>query len=376
MVVKLASDLIAASAGTHSARYVMDVFYDGRPTLTGLSLDRSGSLRGSATARIQTQGRVLVRSDAQILDGQGNTIAPKYATDILASYGQEVVISREVRIGSQVVGLVPLGRFAIYEVPSIEERARRFSNTRVSTASTVELSLRDLFERVDAADFTTYEAPKPGNALWEEVRRISPLPVVQSLPNTPIASTAIYPENRLDALTDLFALIGAQPHMTREGALTARLSDPFSAAGVTPVDLTGTLMPMERSMSGAFYNIVIVTAVISGTATVLAESRIKEGPLRAGGPAGDRVYRRTAGLATSAQAAQNLADSVLAEQLRNRTRTVQITCLPNLQLELGDPVTARDPQTDRVETGIVTDYSWNMDPTALMTVEISTKATE
>lgn len=377
MVVQVPADMSAVMLeGSHSARYVADTFYDGRPTLTGLQLTKDGSISARANGNVQTSGRVLIRSDSQLIDGSGNSIAPSAAVDALATYGQEIVISRQVYLGAQFIGAVPLGRFTITEVPSIEQTARRYGSARVIESSSVEVVFKDQLEPLMADDFLTIEAPRAGSTVWDEVRRLSSIPVVQTLADTPVSTTAVYDKSRLDTIYSLLAILKGVPHVTRSGALSGRLADPFTAASPRVLDLTGTITPMSRSMTKDFYNIVVITTIVNGVQQIVAEARITTGPMRWNGPAGARVYQRSAGLAATQVAAQGLADTLLANLSTGRTRTVKVTALPNVAIELGDAVRVTDPQTNITETGTVAALNYPMDPRALMSIDIDTKVTE
>lgn len=375
MVVPIPDDMRAAmKLGPHRARYVADTFYDGLPTMTGLTLSRAGNITGRSDGNIQTTGRCTIESNEQILDGKGNRIAPEYAVDALATYGQEIVISRQVLLGDTLLGTTSLGRFRITDVPSIDERGRAFGThgSRLITSSTVEVGFSDQLELIDAAGFGSVQAAADGATVWSEVRRFSPIPVVESLPDAPVPTSTIYDDSRTRTLESVLGIVGGVPHITRDGAFSGRLSDPFTA-NVEPFDLTGTIQPMQRSMSNDFHNHVIVTATINGKEQVLAEAMIRVGPLRFDGPAGDRVYKRAAGVANTPDAAQALANSVLVQVSQRRTRTVRVTALPDVQIELGDAVRATDPQTGRTEQGMVSSLTWPLDPLALMTFDLETK---
>ena len=233
------------------------------------------------------------------------------------------------------------------------------------------MELDDRFDPIDAAQFTRVVTPQANATIWSEVRRLSPYPVVVApeVRDQRVQKTMVYEDNRLDTISDLFALAGAEPKMTREGNLSARLTNPTA----TPVDLTGTIQPFTKAMSNDFKNRIVVQTTVDGGTRVLAEARVRSGPLRTDGPAGERVEIVDSGLAQSAAAAQSLANARLAAALQGRRSEVKLTCLPNLTLEAGDPVTATDAQTGETVTGVITAMTLPMDPTALMDVTIGTQ---
>lgn len=356
---------------SHTARYVMDAFYDGIPTLSQMPVSTEGSITTKASGRVQTTASISVASNDAVLRGRQKTIAPEYAVDALATYGQEVVISRQIWFGSMLVGQIPCGTFRISGAPTIAKYGRPFGSDYLYTAVAVDLDLDDRFDPIDAAQFTRVVTPPDGATMWSEVRRLSPYPVVVApdVPDQRVQKTMVYEENRLDTITDLLALAGAEPKMTREGNLSARLTNPTAA----PIDLTGTIKPFTKSMSNDFKNRIVVQTTVDGGTRVLAEARVTSGPLRTDGPAGERVELVDSGLAQSDEAARALANARLAAALQGRRSEVKLTCLPNLTLEAGDPVTATDSQTGETVTGVVTGMTLPMDPTKLMDVTIGTQ---
>lgn len=369
---QIPDDVARVMRSTHSAAYVADAFYDGVPTLTGMPVSTKGSIDGDTTSRVQTSASISVESNAMVFAGSGKTIAPERAADALATYGQEIVISRQIWFGRILVSTIPCGTFRISEAPTIAKYGRPFGSGFVYTAAAVELKLDDRFEPIDAAQFASVQSPaKAGATMWGEVRRFSPYPVLVDpyIPDKTVAKTMVYEQSRLDTISDLFALAGAEPKLTRDGSLTARLTEPTAA----PIDLTGTIRPFTRSMTNDYKNHIVVTTTVDGADQVLAEAKVTTGPLRVDGPAGDRVELVDSGLADSKQAALNLANARLQASLRGRREQINIDCLPNLTVELGDPVTATDPTTGESVTGVVDAFTLPMDPTALMTVTIGTK---
>lgn len=363
------------SQGSYRSTWIADAFYNGRATLTGMPIEASGSVDGDASASVQSTARVTVLSDSVVFRGQGKTVAPTSAVDALATYGQEIVLSKQVWFGRTLIATIPYGRFRISEVPTIATYGRNQDGASWSTGAGVELRLEDRFEPIQAYKFTQFTSPqRQSPTVWSEVRRISPFPVTVSplVADRSVSRSMVYDTDRLKTIADLFAVAGAEPAMTRTGSLTARPVDPF-AAGISPVDLSGTMQPFTRKMSNDYYNHVIVTGTINGKDVVIAEAMIESGPLSVHGPAGHRVYERSSGLSDSKAGAQALADQVLADLMKSRASEVRIDCLPDLRLELGDPVVGRDPNTDESVRGTVANLSMPLNPTELMTVTIRTE---
>lgn len=370
MVLSLRPEYAAAlSEGLHSAGYIADVSYDGEPTFPDLPLAPTGSITVDASGRVQATGRLYVRSDYRFPDGR--TLAPRALRDTLAPMGQEVDIRLAVALGSDNLGAVSLGRFRIRNVPTITETRRRLgaSGNHYRTVA-LELEVADRFDALTEDEFPEVQAPRAGAGSWSELRRLWPFPVVTSdlFPDKVLPSSLIYPETTAEAIEVLARNLGGVPHLTREGALTVRPEfPPLSAA----VDLTGTIADMDDHLSNQFANMVVVTGEKSGDKQLIGVAKISEGPLSISGPLKRRVRKVNDPLATTQDAVDAAARSWLRRLSGAQAKTVAITCLPTPALDPGDPIKATDPESGRVEVGYVSRLVYSLDPTDLMSVELT-----
>lgn len=364
------ANLAAAMTGTHSAEWIADVDYAGVITAAGLPLTPSGSIRFDRGANIQASGRLYVTSDVR--DGRGRTLAPQALTDTLAPFGQELELRRRISLGSDVMGVIPLGRFRIKEVPESVQTARRLGSSYYHEAVALELVVTDRFEAIEAHDFIGTEAPAASSSTWAEIRRLSPFPIVVNplVSDASIPASLAYTGNRLDALQLLASNLEGQLAFTRQGSLTVRPLDPF-AAGVDVVELVGTVQTLRSGMSNELRNVVVLTGKDEDDSTpIVVVERILEGPLRWDGPMGARVKRVNDPLATTPARAQASARTWLKKVSDGQAKLVRCVCLPNPALDLGDPVHAVDPDSGEEVTGIVDAMSFSMNPSALMDVDI------
>lgn len=370
MVLALDPQLSAAMFdGKHDADWIVDVSYDGFVTAPGLPLAPLGSVTFAAGSNIQASGRLYLTSDVR--DPRGRLLTPRAITDTLAPFGQEVEIRRRISTGGTTLGVVPLGRFRLREVPLAAETARRLGASFETEAVELELVVVDRFEAVEADDFTLPEAPRTGTT-WAEIRRLSPFPIAlnPTLADRPIPSTLVYTGNRLDAMQLLASNLEGELAMTRQGAITVRPIDPY-AAGLPVTDLSGTIQTLRSGMSNSLTNVVVVTGRDPATNDpVIGVARVETGPLRWNGPMGARVRRIGNPLATSQAAANASARTWLFKLSNAQARLVRCVCLPHPELELGDPVKATDPGTGETVTGIVDRMTFSMDATDLMDVDI------
>lgn len=341
---------------SHSAQYVISAAYGETPTLPDIQVEPSqSSLTMDATSQVQGSGTLYVVSD----DG---SLRPRAKTDALAAYGQEVSINYVV--GDSVN--IALGRYRITDVPSASESARL--NPRVVTGSLVEVSLSDRFDIIVNDSFLAATSPKSTSA-WAEIRSISPLAIVQSLPDASVPPSLVY-QNKFDAIQQLMSLMGGEPALTREGALTARPSAAWTL-GLAPVTTITGVISRDDGMSNNLFNCVVVTN--SSDATVIGIAQIDDpwSPLYVNGPLGRRVKTIQDPLATTNVTAMRTAQTYLNLYSTQQSQIVTVKCLPRWDIELGDIVQVIDPLSDDTLIGAVTNMQGNLDPTAAMTIQIT-----
>jgi len=341
---------------SHTSRYVVSAFYGQELTLADLNIDPSNSsITFDATAQIQGTGSVYVVS-------QGASLRPRQKTDPLAAYGQEIAIS--YLVGNSVN--ISLGRFRITDVPSASEMYR--PNLSIPIGSLVELSLGDRFDIIVNDSFLQATSPQSTSA-WAEIQSISPIPVVRSLPDAAVPATLVY-QNKLDAIQKLMKLMGAEPAMTREGALTARLANSWTL-GLDPVTTVTGVITRDDGMSNSLYNCIVVTN--SNDASVIGIAQIDDpsDPLYVGGPLGRRVKAIQDPLATTNDLALATAKTYLAQYSTQQTQQVKITCLPRWDIELGDFIKVEDPNSGETLTGTVVNIQCALNPAAAMSIEIT-----
>jgi hypothetical protein len=339
-----------------SAKYVVNSFYGNELTLTDIPTDPSqSSISYDSTAQVQGTGTLHIPT-------QGRSLRPRGKTDPLAAYGQEVSINYVV--GTQVN--ISLGRFRITDVPSAKETARL--NPFIVTGSAVKLTLADRFDILQHDSFVSGTSPQSTSA-WAEIQRISPLPIIQSLPDATVPSSMTY-QNKFDAIQKLMTLMGGTPSLTREGALTAHPANAWTL-GLDPVTEIRAVIERDDGMSNNLVNCVVVTTSANANLVGVAQITDPSNPLCVTGPLGRRVKTVQDPVATTQAAVDATAATYLAQWSTQQSQVVSIKCLPRWDLELDDIVRVIDPITDEQIIGAVTNMQSNLDPTAAMSLQIT-----
>jgi hypothetical protein len=360
-MLELDEDARAALEQSHEAGYEVSAFYGAEQTLPAVPVTFDGSLSFSASAEIQGGGTVHLARDG------GESLVPAKRTDPLAPYGQELQISRTVTKGGQT-WRIPLGRFRISRVPSAREYFRRYPTLALRVGWSAQLELKDRFDLIQADDFLATTAPRAGATVWDEIRRLSPIPIVESLQDAPLPAGVVY-EGRSDALVMLMAHLGGVPHMTRQGALTARRSDAWLTETEPVTTIAGTI-EVDDSLANDLYNSVAVTTNQDPTILAISEITNPADPLAVSSPLGRRTYTHQDPLAKTQAQAQATADRLLARLSTQQSRVAKVTCLPRPDVELGDYVRVLDPSNGKEIDGEVSEMSFSMNPTEPMTLSL------
>lgn len=333
-------------------------FYGSELTVEDVPLDTDGQITYNGDATPAATGTVYVREQA------GKSLVPRTDTDPLAPTGQEVSIARVIRVG-ETEWEIPMGRFRIAEVPDMREYFRLWPSQKEVVGWECQLKLVDRFDIIEADDFLVPESPKPGNSTWAEIQRLSPLPIVRSLPDKSVPPSLAY-KSRLEAIEDLMSNIGGIPHLTREGTLTARKKDAWLTETV-PIFTIDGVIDVGDGMSNKRYNAVAVRSS-TGSNDIVSVREISDpsNPLSVTGPLRRRTYTHASPLIETQAQADAESATILRRVSSKQSRTITFTCLPRPDIEIGDFGKIIDRNARRAFLGEVSDMRFSMDATADM----------
>lgn len=330
--------------GQFDIELTIDVFYGAERTLRDLRVDPSWEVSWRRSADAPGSGLVLVMYDSQ----SGESVAPREFTDLLAPFGQEVVLKLTVSVGAEFREVVQLGRWQIDDVPSARDEHFRHLGRVVTDVSMVELSLIDQLEAVRADGFDRIESPRSPSA-WDEMARLSGMKVLRSVPDATIPTSATWPAangGRLDAIRMLADHLGGTPYVMSDGTLTVlpraigeirrtfRLDEP-----------DGTLLDATYSMSreGVYNHIVGEYATEQREPIVIEAAQITSGPLAVTGPFGRRTRYHRSPLVTTTAAAIRAQASELERTSKIGTFRMPVEAVIDPRVEIGDTVAIDQP---------------------------------
>ncbi|QGH74505.1 minor tail protein [Arthrobacter phage Kuleana] len=356
--------LDALSGSRSGDRLEVYAWYDGRLMVPDPLPVSSWALEWDGSASKQVQGVLSVTVD----DPTGE-LSPWLAGDPLGVGGAELFCRYQVG-GAGVVnrGWYRITKNAPKEAwYSREVRESGYQNepgsavtpghrlVLVSGGASVPVTAEDQTVRLLLDEFVTPEQPPSGSpTVVSEITRIvgDVVPLIfTDVANEAVPAAVTYEGPRIDAVMDLAARAGARLRMTGDGELevyTPVTSPVWTVAGGPD----GVLINIDRQQDVAVLaNVGIVRGEYKAkdstgqdvTKPLTGISQVREGPLRVGGPHGKVTRALESKILNTQAAVDKAASTLLTNYLGSLTLDLEVTCLPNPALQVGDWVTVTHP---------------------------------
>jgi hypothetical protein len=354
-------------------RLVCWVWYDGRLALDE-PLDVSSwsfSWDGSERAKVQGSMSLTVKDP----DGQ---LGPWLFEDPLGVGGSRLQVSYlvggagEVRIGwFRVISnqVDESWKFRVIREDGYVEPdsalPQHYRSIAVSVGSSVQVEADELTAELDSDEFLAPEQPAGTNpTVFSELTRLigDTLPLeITGVTDSPLSLTNTWDGNRLEVIQDILAVVDASYRMGPDGELDVYMKDPtpvFTCAGGPD----GVLVSMSRKQSiNDVYNIGVVTSSRKTTAPdgsevevpIVGTYQITTGPLRTDGPFGRRVIRNGNPLMNTQEKADKAAETLVLNRLAAQTVDLDVSCLPDPSIQVGDYGTIVAPVVDGRQVPLV-----------------------
>ena len=405
----VSEEVAAALAGSVSSETVAVAQYGGRSQ--PLNVQTDGGFRWDANGEVQCTGDIRVF-------GHGGSLVPKSRDAFLAPFGQEVTVTRVVKLRSGDVP-IPLGVFRVTGNDGGRESFRwerrrvtvdtpftvdapvtvegdvfpeddvfppddvfpgeltggpfAYQDTPARTSTVLDwevgVSLSDRMRMLQRGKIINPATPPAGATVYSELRRLSlfPLAPAADVPDVSVPAGTVY-EDRRSAVSMLAGFAGARVRVNRQGALTLRPADRWATETDLEFDLNG-VVEFSDEQTDEFYNFVWAHSP-NGEFSAFVSLEDDSDP-RSVGRAGPSTYEHSSPVYTSTEAAQSGARTVLSRLLNRRSRTVTVKVgAVGLLLDLSDFGRVTDPATGRTVTGEVSGLRVSNDPTELVEVTL------
>lgn len=360
----------AALTGSRSGdELIAWVWYDGALALTEPLPVSDWSISWDGDARQKVQGSLSLT----VKDPDG-TLAPWLFNDPLGVGGSRIQViyrvggAEDVQVGwyridsnsSEESWNFRVIREDHYEEPdSLLPTNYRYLAS--PTGASVSLSAKDLTAELESDRFLAPEQPVGVSpTVQSEVERLigGTLPIMYgNFPDANVPKDVVWEDDRLEAVMDLLEIVGASFRMTGEGELEIYQKTRTPVAVLAGGD-DGLAINVFRSMNlDGLYNIGVVSSSYKNKQNIDGQVQevdvpiygyyeIPTGPLRAGGPFGRRVIKAGNPLMNSQTKVDKAARTMVLDRLSAQRVDLEVTCLPNPALQIGDTVTVVSPIVD------------------------------
>lgn len=345
-----------ALTGSISPKVQVDAWYDGQLVAADLPLT-AGSVTIDTT-------RTIAGSCSATFGSEDSTLAPTSWDSPLACYGSQLHVTAGLQLPDGLQ-MLSLGWFRIDSYDAGEWWKQYPGGQWVMVGTKVDNQCSDLMSALDDARFLAPTAPASLTSALTEIRRLAAgLVQIESLSgitDVAIPQSITYTDSRVQAITDLAALLGCVPRMSPDGALNLYPSAPAASVWTVSVDDGAPILGWgRRGDRVSLYNGVTSSGTASNGTQVQGSATQTTGPLRWGGPFGQVPYAHANPLLDSNSSASQDATSMLAALSSQQVVQVPVTLPWNPALEVGDVITLQLP--DVALTGPVLSLVWPLTP--------------
>lgn len=313
-------------------------WYDGMPAIERVPVsDWSQSFSGGA----QVSG-----STAITIHDESGKLAP-WGVDEPLGVGGSILQSRLVLDSASV----SLGYQRITASSCTETwRKAHGRDMWIASGTVINVDAEDLTVVVAGNKFVSPEAPPTGSTCIAEIRRlltgIMDVTFESGVADMLIPPALTYRDERMDAVEDLVAAMGAAYRVSGTGQLVVYMPNRISVWTVKPGEFEGNLIAIQRSQSiSHLKNLIVARNTLQGGAELQAAAEERSGPLRTTGPHGRWPDFYQADFATNQYDIQEAATNHLNTSLRSRTVSIPLTTIFHPGLEVGDWITVMSPVT-------------------------------
>lgn len=361
---RTAAILAGSRGGDH---LTVSVWYDGRLAHPDPLPVGSWSVKWDDTRQVKG----VLALDVHDKTGR---LSPWLPDDVLGVGGSRLQVAYQVGGGG---GEVSLGWFRIVKtapqdlwqlrlVPDLGHRnvdsevPDDMRLVSVAMGSTIPVDAEDMAVVIKNDRLLAPESPRGFSpTVVGEVTRllgdIVPVTVLAGVEDMPVPRSVIYERERLDAVEDLLARIDAGWRMNGNGEFEVYpLSDTAikwelrggEGGMLIQVDREQTLDGLENYFVSDGTRKALNSKGEEVDLPVRGISAVGSGPLRVDGPHGRFPAFRSSPLITSQNMADADARTFRSNHVASRTIDLQVSCLPQPALELGDYVTVAHPVVD------------------------------
>ena len=352
-------------AGSFSRRLIADVFNGSERVLQDVPLS-GWSLDGDLSGEVKQggSGTIVHQSVA------GESLVPVGAEGALSPFRARLLLLMEVRAGA-FSETITLGWFRVTSVPYAKDQFATVNGVRTVISSTVSVVFESLDVDLKRRGFRSEEQPPSLTSCWNEIRRITNMPVVESVPDKPIPAAIVYEATqggRLKGVQALAGVLGGRAVITPTGAVTV-VSDVLGpVVGSLVIGPDGTVLDVPYAVeTDGVYNCVVGNFEDANRNPIYAVAEVTAGPLSTRGAYGESTRYYSSGFVKTQTQADSAVAAILSQSVGSQQFEVPIQCVINPLFDLGDQLRV-EGHTYPLEGRVV---KWSMSDSELMNVTLS-----
>lgn len=329
--------LLAVLTESFNRRLIVDVFHGTDRVLEDLPVT-GWTFEGDLSGEIKHSGRGTVVYASE----SGESLVPEGTTGILSPFRARLLMMLEVYTDEGFSERINLGWMQVTKVPSAFDTFAEVNGVKRVVSSVVEIVFESLDVLTARRGFRFPEQPVSLVSCYDEIRRITAMPVNESVPDMAIPALPTYEATqggRLKAVQALAGALGGRAVVDPSGAYTIVPDAVGPVVGKLTIGAQGTVVDVGYEVdTDNVYNCVVGEFEDANRNPIYAVAEVEDGDLATDGLYEEYTrYYASDFVKTQAQADAAVL-SVLAQSVGSQQYEVPIQCVINPLPELGDTV--------------------------------------
>lgn len=364
------TDLAEALHGSFAMYLIVDVFRGAERVQEALRV-KDWQLDAVLDADVNVSGTLTVTHSAD----DGKSLIPEGMDGDLSPFGATMYLSVEISAGS-LVEQVGIGWMEIVGIPyATDSYVDGGFGSRVTYTTTMQIEFASADNRIKAWGFRFPEQPASLTSVYEEIRRITKMNVLETATDTTIPTSLVYePQEggRLRAVQDLFKVLNGVGILDSYGVWKlVPYTWPSTIDYALALGTEGTVMDVPQSMdTEGVFNCVVGNFQDPATGAPITAVAYVSGDSGLGVDSdwGEHTRYISDENVTTQAAANIRVATELATVTQSQRYQVVVECLFNPLVELGDMVEVTG--WIRPLEGRVVRYTMSDNPTMNVTLEV------
>jgi hypothetical protein len=326
--------LLDVLSGSFDRSIVVNVFHGADRVKSDLRFE-SWSLSGDLDNEIACTGSGTIVYDSV----HGESLVPEGTKGVLSPFRATLELVMTINAG-RFSESVSLGMFDLTKIRSAYDVTAEVAGVERVVASRVQVEFQSLDAKLRRWGFRSPEMPVQLESCFDEIRRISGMPVNETVADAAIPTQTVWEAKqggRLDAVQRLARVLGGVALVDSAGALTIIPDEVGEKVGDLYLGARGTVVDVGYEVdTESVYNVVVGHFEDDDRNEIWAVAETTVGDLAVDGPYGENTrYYSSDFVKTQAQASTAVA-SILALSTGSQQYDVPIQCHINPLVELGD----------------------------------------